>query len=215
MPTRRPRPLLDRVLVRVPWLAHFFIAWTVRLRPGSSLRTRLTEWSFRRGFDAVNRKDPEAVGPLAYEPDAEVWVSGLELVVKKDCYRGHQEYRDLFLEVDDAWNDWWWAVRKVLVADERTVVAQLDLTGRGRVSGAEVTINGAGSVYHLSPRGRIRRQDFLIEQGGWKRPSKPWDCRSSAWPLRTRPPAAGNGARPSATPATPSSDASDTRPPPT
>jgi SnoaL-like domain len=166
--TRRPRPLLDRVLVRVPWLAHFFIAWSVRLRPGSALRTRLTDWSFRRGFDAVNRKDPEAVGPLAYEPDAEVWVSGLELVVKKDCYRGHREYRDLFLEVDDAWSDWWWAVGKVLVADERTVVAQLDLTGRGRVSGAEVSVNGAGSVYHLSPRGRIRRQDFLIEEGGWQ-----------------------------------------------
>ena len=74
------------------------------------------------------------MGPLAYEPDAEVWVSGLELVVKKDCYRGHQEYRDLFLEVDDAWSDWWWAV-EVLVADERTVVAQLDLTDAGESAG--------------------------------------------------------------------------------
>src|SRR5215211_559502 len=86
--TRRPRPLPDRVLVRLPWLAHFFIAWLVRLRPDSALRTRLTDWSFRRGFDAINRNDPDAVGPLAYEPDAEVWVSGLELVSTKNCYRG-------------------------------------------------------------------------------------------------------------------------------
>jgi hypothetical protein len=166
---RRPRPLLDHVLVRVPRLAHVFLAWCVRLRPDSALRTRLTDWSYRRAFDAVNRKDPDAVGPLAYEPDAEVWLSGLELVTTRDCYRGHREYRDLFVELEDAWSDWWWSVGKVLVADERTVVVQLDLMSRGRVSEVEVPLNGAGSVYHLSPRGRIARQDFLIEEGGWQK----------------------------------------------
>jgi hypothetical protein len=73
------------------------------------------------------------------------------------------------VELEDAWRDWSWAVRTVRVAGKRTVVVQLDLTAFGRVSGVEVSVTGAGSVYQLSPRGRIARQDFLIEEGGWQK----------------------------------------------
>ncbi len=165
----RSRPFLDRLGVRVPGLAHFVLAWAVRLQPGSALKARLFDRAFRRGFDAVNRQDSDVVLLLAYEPDAEVWMTGLETVLKRDCYRGPQEYRDLFVELEDAWRDWWWAVRAVRVAGKRTVVVQLDLTAFGRVSGIEVKVNGAGSVYHLSPRGRIARQDFLIAEDGWQK----------------------------------------------
>jgi hypothetical protein len=166
---RHPRPLLDRLGVRVPRLVHFVLAWSVRLRQGSALKARLTDRAFRRGFDAVNRKDPDAVLLMGYEPDAEVWMTGMEAVLRRDCYRGPQEYRDLFVELEDAWRDWWWAVRTVRIAGKRTVVVQLDLTAFGRVSGIEVTVTNAGSVYQLSPRGRIARQDFLIEEGGWQK----------------------------------------------
>lgn len=60
-----------------------------RLPVGWPLRRRLISWSVKRGFAAMNRSDVDLV-IVFYEPDAEVWMRGMDAVGTKDRYIGHE-----------------------------------------------------------------------------------------------------------------------------
>lgn len=161
------RSALDKVVVRVPVLATWAAAGLSRLRPGSRLRRRLLGFGLNSGFAAVNRSDVEVVR-LNYEREIEVWTSGMEATGLRDCYRGHDGLREMFAELDDVFSSWGWAVGEVVDLGDRLAVC-IDFTTRGRSSGVETTVKGAGAAYRLSSRGKIRRQDFYMEEDGWQR----------------------------------------------
>lgn len=160
------RPLQDRLMIRAPVLARLGAAAGTRLAPGSGLRKRLIGWGFANAFAAVNRSDVEAV-LVGYEPDAEVWTSGMEATGLRDCYRGHDGIREMFAELDAVFSEWGWTVHDLVDRGDR-FAARIDFVTRGRSSGVETTVNDAGSAYRLSKRGLVARQDFFMESDGWR-----------------------------------------------
>jgi ketosteroid isomerase-like protein len=157
------RPIADQALVRMPLLADFFLARLASLPPGSPLRRRLVPWGLRRGFDAVSRKDFD-VPLLAYEPDVEIRIGGAAGLGFKNDYEGHQGWLDFASDFYEAFVEQRNTVKRVLDAGDRWV-AEAEFQGQGKASGVGVG-NTYGTIFYLSPRGRIRRQDIFFE-GGW------------------------------------------------
>ncbi len=161
------RSTLDRVAMRVPARIFNLLGTRyARLRPGSRLRARLSRLAFANAFAAVNRSDVEAV-LVAYEPDAEVWTSGMEATGLRDCYRGHDGIREMFGELDDVFSSWTWEVDDVVDLGDQAAV-RINFTTRGRASGLETLVKDAGSAYRFSPQGKVARQDFFMDRGGWQ-----------------------------------------------
>ncbi len=116
-------------------------------------------------FAAVNRSDVEPI-LVAYEPDVEIWTTGMDATGMRDCYRGHDGIREMFAELDGVFSEWGWSVDAVVDGGDRLAV-RLNLDTRGRASGATTAIRNAGSAYFLSSRGRVAKQNFYMEAGGW------------------------------------------------
>jgi hypothetical protein len=151
----------------VPGLFAFVAERISGLRPGTSLRRRLIGLQVSRGFAAMARSDLDVV-LLAYEPDAEVWMSSMAGVGISDCYRGHEGVRALYADIDDAFDAWWWAVRKIADGGDRLAV-RADFVGYGRGSGVKTSVSDAGTAIRLSRRGLVAWQEWFPEQGGWSK----------------------------------------------
>jgi ketosteroid isomerase-like protein len=99
----------------------------------------------KRIYEAVGHGDVEAVLGL-YDPEVE-WVftrSPFGEFLKHDVYRGHDGLRRLIRErYDDAWREVEDDLEEVIDAGDR-VVSVVSSHGRGRVSGAEVSMTHAG-----------------------------------------------------------------------
>ena len=163
----RGRDIFERVWVRLPPLFDLALAGSTRLPPESVLRTRLVRWRTKRQFAAINRRDLDLV-VLAFEPDAEVWTSGLDLLGIEDCYRGADGVREYAAEFDEVFSEWSWTFRGVLDGGDRLAI-HYDLLGRGRTSAAETRVNGAGIAVRMSKGGKIAWQHFFIQTGGWQK----------------------------------------------
>ena len=120
-----------------------------------------------RAFAAMARSDVELVCQR-YEPDAEVWMMGMEAVGVDHCYRGHDGIRRLYADVDDVFSEWRWIPREILDGGE-TIAVRTDFTGIGRGGGVSTDIEGGGTVIRLSPGGLASRQDWFVEQDGWEK----------------------------------------------
>jgi ketosteroid isomerase-like protein len=151
--------------VRLPMLADSSIAATARLRHDSPLRMRLVQWRTKRQFKAVNRGDADVV-VLLYEPHAEVLTTGMDLLGIRHSYQGPQGIRDYIEEFNDVFSEWSWTLRALVDAGDRLAI-QFDLVGRGRTSGAETRVIGAGIAVHRSTRGKIDWQHFFVKSDGW------------------------------------------------
>jgi hypothetical protein len=138
-----------------------------RMQPGSSLRKRLINLQVKRTFAAMARSDVEVV-LLSYEPDAEVWMYGMSGVGISDCYRGHDGIRALYADLDEAFDDWGWAVRAVADGGDR-LAFRTDFVGYGRSSGVKTALNDGGTAVKLSARGFVVWQEWFVEQNGWKK----------------------------------------------
>jgi ketosteroid isomerase-like protein len=158
------RPIAEQILLRMPFLVDFALARVARLSPGSPLRRRLVPWGLRRGFDAASRSDFD-VPLLGYEPDVEIFTSGAAGLGLAESYSGHQGWRDFFEDFFEDFPQPHFSINRVLDAGDRWV-AEVVTQAQGKASGVEVE-NTWATVYYLSPRGRIRRQDVFF-QGGWK-----------------------------------------------
>jgi len=161
------RDLLDRVLAKAPSLSARAVALVNRVPPGSPIRRRLINLSIKRGFDAMARSDLDLILPL-FEPDAEAWMRGMAAVGVDDCYRGREGVRRLYADVDEVFSEWKWTIREVMDGG-RVYAIRADFDGVGRGSGLRTTLTDAGTVIWSSPSSLIARQDWFVEQGGWKK----------------------------------------------
>lgn len=111
------------------------------------------------------RSDIEMV-VLPYEPDAEVWMSGMAGVGIDDVYRGHDGIRALYADLDEAFDDWRWDIRAVADGGDR-LAFKGDFVGYGRGSGAKTELSSGGTALRLSDRGRVEWQKWFVAQDGW------------------------------------------------
>jgi hypothetical protein len=160
------RDALDRLQVRLPALSGLMLAGVVRLPTKSRLRTWAIQLALTRSFAAMNRSDVDLLVHF-FEPDAVVTVSGMAGVGLSDRYVGHAGLRELFADIDDAYGEWGYTIRSVVAADDRVAV-RTDFVGRGRSSGVETTLTDAATLFTLSPAGKVARQVWFVESGGWR-----------------------------------------------
>ena len=158
------RSVEEQIVVRMPFLADRALARMASLPPGSALRRRLLTRGLRRGFDAVSRSDL-VVPLLGYEPDVEILISGAAGLGLAESYSGHRGWRDFVSDFFEDFPQPHFTVNRVLDAGDR-LVAEVKFQGQGKASGVGVG-NTWGTVYYLSPRGKIRRQDIFFRDG-WK-----------------------------------------------
>ena len=111
-------------------------AGTVRLKPGSLLRKRLIQAQISRGFSAVARSDVD-VNVLVYEPDAEIWMHGMDGVGVGGCFRGREGVRALYGEIDAAFEHWSWTIDRLVDVGDRLGLKG-DFLGYGRGSGVRL-----------------------------------------------------------------------------
>jgi ketosteroid isomerase-like protein len=89
----------------------------------------------RRSFDSFNRRDLDAaIG--AFEADAE-WIPYLA-ALEKDVYRGRDEIRAMWGEVLRDLPDFRLELIDVIAERENVIVAEVEFSGVGRASGADV-----------------------------------------------------------------------------
>jgi SnoaL-like domain len=159
------RDLLDQLQARLPGLSGILLAGLRRTHPSSNLRKRMLSWTVKRGFGAMNRSDVDLV-VMSYEPDADIRMSGMGGVGIRERYVGHQGIRELYADLDEAFGDWAFRVREVIDLADRLAV-RADFLGHGRGSGAETTLIDVGTLFTVSVRGMVARQDWFVESGGW------------------------------------------------
>ena len=152
------RPALERVGALAPQLLGVALAAVARLPVNSRIRQRAVVVALSRGFAAINRGDPWFI-PFGYEPDCEIYSAAeFRALGLAHCYRGSEGWRELIDAVEEVLPDVRWTPQHLIDLGGRWVVRH-DMSGSGRSSGAR-THQTWGSVYLLSPRGRIARQDI-------------------------------------------------------
>ena len=122
------------------------------------------ERAYGRVWSSVNRGDLEPA-LLAYERDAEVVLYGAAGVGLADSYAGRSGWTDFIDDIFDNFGEPRFAVCRIRDGGTR-LVAELQLTATGKVSGARV-VETTTSVYHLSSRGKVARQEIFWQQGSW------------------------------------------------
>jgi hypothetical protein len=156
-PERTSRPAVERALALAPALLGIGAALVARLPASSRLRRWVLREALSRGFAAINCGDPWVI-PVVYEPDYEIYpAAGLQTLGLAYCYRGHSGWRELIDAVEEPLPDMRYTPEHLIDLGDRWVV-RLGMSGSGRTSGVR-TNQTWGSVYQLSPRGRIARQD--------------------------------------------------------
>ena len=170
------RPLPDRLLVRVPFLADLVAVATLKLTPGGSLRQRLIMRALNTAWAGVNRGDFEPA-LLAYEPDAEVFLIGAPGVGLAESYSGRGGWTDFMADIFDNFGEPTFSVRRVRDGGDR-VAAELTLTAAGKVSGAQVEGLPVPSTTSLDG-GRLHAKTFTGSRMGGTSRLKPLGFRSS------------------------------------
>jgi hypothetical protein len=157
-PALSSRPALEKVLALAPWVIGLGAALAARLPATSRLRRRALLEAFSRGFAAINRRDPWFID-VGYEPDCEIYpAAGFRTLGLAGCYRGVGGWRALTDAIEEPLPDVRFVPERLIDLGDRCVLL-LAMSGSGRTSGVR-THQTFGSVYHLSPRGRIARQDL-------------------------------------------------------
>jgi ketosteroid isomerase-like protein len=93
----------------------------------------------RRGFEAWNRQDLEAVREC-FSPDLEIDAS--DRVLNPDVYQGVEGFMRMRREIGDAWEEFRVEAEEFFAAG-KDVVAFIRAVGRGRGSGVEVDFRSA------------------------------------------------------------------------
>jgi ketosteroid isomerase-like protein len=113
----------------------------------------------RRGLDAYNRRDVEAMLELV-DPDVE-WYAALDVLLGGDetVYRGHEGIRTLFATIDETFSELEAEATGFRDLDDR-LVAIGRLRTRGRRSGAE-TRSDVGWLIEFGDQKIVRVRTFL------------------------------------------------------
>jgi ketosteroid isomerase-like protein len=107
----------------------------------------------RSGIEAFNRGDVDAVLALA-SPHVEVYAPPDS--PNPGRYEGHAGYLQWTGQWLEAWDSFWLEVLDIEAVDDRHVVALVRQHGRGRLSGADTTMEAA-HLYEIDEDGRIVR----------------------------------------------------------
>jgi ketosteroid isomerase-like protein len=147
------------MLARAPWLVGMGLAVISRLSPTSRLRRRAMVEALSLAFPAINRGDLWVV-QIAYEPDCELRLApgGLRTLGLAESYRGHAGWREFYDAGKEIFLELRLTPEHLIDLGDRWV-ARLRTSGTGHASGVPTHQTWA-SVYHMSSRGRIARQDF-------------------------------------------------------
>jgi ketosteroid isomerase-like protein len=94
--------------------------------------------NFRRAVEAFNRGDADAFVALA-RPDVE-WEDAVFWSEGSKVFRGRDELREWFAQVQEPWESIHIAVEEILEAGDDRMVVGLGLTARGGSSGAETRL---------------------------------------------------------------------------
>jgi hypothetical protein len=160
------RDLLDRLELRVPALSALVGAAVLRAPAGSRLRRRLVNSTLRRRFAAMNRSDVDLVVTF-YERDAEVSMRGMAGVGISERYVGHDGVRAIYADIDAVFSEWSYSIRELADRGRRMAI-RADFVGHGRSSGAETRLSDVGTFVEFSRAGRVARQTWFVESGGWR-----------------------------------------------
>src|SRR5690348_3103163 len=98
------RPLLDKVVVRVPFAATLTTRMLRKVGPDNPLRRRFVKRAFTMAWDAVNRADFE-VAFLFYEDDAQVSFGGTVAVGLTGTYSGRDGWAEFMRDIRDNFED--------------------------------------------------------------------------------------------------------------
>jgi hypothetical protein len=159
-PERTSRPPLERVVALAPALLRLGAAVVARLPASSRLRRWALQEAFSRAFSAINRRDPWFIS-IGYEPDCEIYSAAeFRTLGMADCYRGHSGWRQIIDAIEEALPDIRYTPEHLIDLGDRWVL-RLGMSGSGRTSGVR-TNQTWGSVYRVSSRGRIARQDIYL-----------------------------------------------------
>ena len=158
------RPFWDRIVVRLPFLVDLGAAAGLRLPSDSPLRRRGVKQALRAAWDGINRGDVEPAR-LFYERDAEVFLFGAEGLGLDERYSGQRGWVDFIGDIFENFAEPRFTVRRVRDGGDRLVV-ELELTARGKGSGVQL-VKANSTVYYLSPRGKIARQDVFWQGDSW------------------------------------------------
>lgn len=90
----------------------------------------------RRVFDSVNRRDINGM-LLEARPDIEVDMSESSAPYSA-VHRGHEELRELFESVLEAWEELRWSPEEIIEVDNKRLIVVNHVTARGRGSGVAV-----------------------------------------------------------------------------
>ncbi|MGO8907624.1 MAG: nuclear transport factor 2 family protein [Solirubrobacteraceae bacterium] len=153
------RSIDERVMLRLPTpVVRLMLRGLALLPPGSHVRRRILKRALARGFEAA-RRDDYAVGLLFYEPDVDLR-AGKEVgrtLGLPERYYGHQGFVDIWRDMKQDMDDFHLQPEQIIDLGDR-IVLRGTLVGRGRASGLP-TRQMTGTIYHLSPRGMVARQD--------------------------------------------------------
>lgn len=151
------RPVLERVLARVPWLIGIGMAVVARLPTSSRIRRRVLVEAYSRSFAATDRGDSWYI-PSAYEPDCEVIVPAeFRALGMAASYRGHAGAFEAIDALMEPFLELRWKAEHLIDLGDRWVL-RARFSGSGRTSGV-ATDQVWGAIFRLSSRGRIARQD--------------------------------------------------------
>ena len=151
-------------MVRLPFLVDLVAAAALRLPPGSPLRRRGVKLAFSAAWDGISRGDFEPAR-LIYERDAEVFLFGAEGLGLAERYTGERGWAEFIGDIFENFGEPQFTTQRVRDCGDR-VVAEIGLTASGKVSGVPV-LRSVGTVYFLSPRGKIARQDVFWQHDSW------------------------------------------------
>ena len=158
------RPGLERLLAGSPLLTGGLTSLVARRPASSRLRRRILSETFAHAFAAIGRRDFWFV-PLAYEPDCEIRTTGEWAAIGMGTgYRGFDGWHQMMEDSLDVFPDLRWQPQRFIDLGDRWLL-QAVISASGAASGVPTT-QLIGSVYRISRRGRIARQDLHYTWAG-------------------------------------------------
>jgi ketosteroid isomerase-like protein len=159
--TPSKRPLDQRLALRLPTLAARATRLINRLPPGSRLRQAVVWRAARLAYEAINRRDLEAV-LMFWDRNVELIPPGelVEAGLVEASYRGQEGYHRYFGDLLAAWGEWRAEPLELIDLGDRLLMLGR-IHGRGVGSGTPIT--KAYAALMETRGGKVVREKEYVE----------------------------------------------------